>query len=466
MREIRFVDTTLRDGQQSLWAMQMRTDMMLPVLDDLDAAGFDAVEFFIPSSQFVRAVRSLKEDPWNWLRLGPPRMRRTQLRLHGGGSSSFANVPMCIQDLLLERLAHYGITATRMSNPWNDYSDAAEQITRLKGYGIESVVNVVYSVSPRHSTEYYVDRTKQATKVGASRVCFKDVGGLLTPEVAVRLLPLIVEQAGDVPVEFHAHCNNGFAPYNVLLAAEAGIEIIHTAIPPLANGSSQPSVFQVASNLRARGFQPVVDTAPLERVRRHLERIADRDDLPRGIQAEYDEDIYNYQVPGGMISNFRFHLRQAGLEDRLSETLQEIAQVRADLGYPIMVTPLSQFVGTQAVMNVITGTRYGMVTDEVIGYALGHWGREAIDVMDPSVREMVLNRPRAREIERDRMQPVEEPTLAEVRQQYGLGMPDEELILRVFAAAGSGDLGLCQARPLTTNYSEYWQASSGIANML
>jgi oxaloacetate decarboxylase alpha subunit len=263
------------------------------------------------------------------------------------------------------------------------------------------------------------------------RVCLKDVGGMLTPERTRTLAQLVVDNAADVPVEFHAHCNNGLAPFNVLEAVKQGIRIVHTSVPPLANGSAQPSVFNVARNLRALGYQASVNEKALEPVERHFNRIAQEEGLPIGAPREYDETWYRHQVPGGMISNLRHQLKMLGKEEKMPNVLEEIVQVRAELGYPIMVTPFAQFVGSQAAINVMTGQRYKEVTDQVIQYALGLWGKEGAEYMDGAVKAKILDRPRARELENFE---VPQLSLEEVRKQYGgPALSDEELLLRYYA---------------------------------
>ncbi|MGH9082452.1 MAG: biotin carboxyl carrier protein [Acidimicrobiales bacterium] len=465
MRDVQFVDTTLRDGQQSLWALRMRTEMMLPALTDLDSAGLLGSEMVVPVTQFVRAVRELHEDPWEWVKAAAGKLRRTPLRMVGGSRSYFSKVPPCIEELLLCRLAELGIATARISDPWNDYDAIGRDLAFLADHGVDAVVNVIYSVSPRHTADYYAQRVREAVAAGARRLCFKDVGGLLTPPVAAVLLPLVVEAAGTVPVEFHAHCNNGFAPYCALQAADAGVVAIHTAIPPLANGTSQPSVFSVARNLAARGHRPCVDLEPLRRVSRHFEAVRRAEGLPTGDVLEYDEDAYRHQIPGGMRSTLRDHLGEVGMQDRLDETLEEVARVREELGYPIMVTPLSQFVGTQAALNVLGERRYGEVSDEVIGYALGQWGAEAMEVMDPEIRRRILDRPRASQIEAQLRSPAPDPTLGEIRAAYGEQVPDEELVLRVLVGAEGTDLGL-ERREVHESYEDYARAHHPVMAML
>jgi oxaloacetate decarboxylase (Na+ extruding) subunit alpha len=427
--EVRFIDTTVRDGNQSLWALNMRIGAMLPALPHMDEAGFESMEFFL-SVIFKKYVREHKENPWYWLKEGTRCIRKTRLRYHGGMHSAFEKTPHCILKLLVERLVSYGLTLTRTSNCWNDYSAFKEEIEDLKKNGMDTVANLIYSVSPRHSDEYYARKAAEAAAAKPWRICFKDVGGLLSPERARTLIPVVLKAAGDIPVEFHAHCNSGQAPLNYLEGVKLGMRILHTAIPPLANGSSQPSVFNIANNLKTLGYDPQVDLKPLEAVVKHFSAVAKKDGLPIGKPVEYDESMYGHQVPGGMISNMRHQLRIVGMEHKMEAALEEAARVRAEFGYPIMVTPLSQFVGTQAAINVIVGERYKEVPDQNIQYALGIWGKEAIEFMDPNIRDMILRRPRAKEWTHWE-QP--EPTLHEIRQKYGMNLSAEDLILHYFA---------------------------------
>jgi oxaloacetate decarboxylase alpha subunit len=292
-------------------------------------------------------------------------------------------------------------------------------------------MNLIYSISPRHTDEYYAQKARDAAALKPYRLCFKDVGGMLTPERTRTLVRLIKQNIGNVPLEFHAHCNNGLAPFNLLEAVKEGVRIVHTAIPPLANGSSQPSIFNVVSNLRTLGYKPLVNVDALAPVREHFSWIAEREGLPVGAPREYDQAWYSHQVPGGMISNLRHQLKLMGKEEMLAEVLEEISRVRSEMGYPIMVTPFAQFVGSQAAINVILGERYKEVTDQVIQYALGLWGKEGSDYMDAAAKTKILDRSRAREIEKIEYP---EPTLEEVRRQYGgPHLSDEELLLRYYA---------------------------------
>ena len=430
MDEIRIVDTTLRDGNTSLWAHNMTTGMMAPTLPHMDQAGFDAMEFFV-MGRLKKVVREHRDNPWDWVRLGSKQIKNTRLRYHGGLVSGFELIPDCISRLMIQTVISHGITMTRVSDPWNDFGELQKEHDDLRKLGMEVVVNLVYSVSPRLTDEYYVQKARDVAALKPYRICFKDVGGMLTPDRTRTLVRLIKANVGDIPLEFHAHCNNGLAPFNLLEAVKEGIRIVHTSIPPLANGSAQPSVFNVVDNLRVLGYKPLVNTQVLKPVSEHFTWIAKREGLPIGVPREYDENWYRHQVPGGMISNLRHQLKTLGKEDQMDRVLDETIRVRAELGYPIMITPFAQFVGSQAAINIITGERYREVTDQVIHYAYGRWGRSGREFMDPEIRAKILNRPRAKELEHWELP---QPTLEEVRRKYGsAGVSDEELLLRFFA---------------------------------
>ncbi|PZC48947.1 MAG: oxaloacetate decarboxylase, alpha subunit [Chloroflexi bacterium] len=432
--EIKFVDTTVRDGQMSLWALNMRTGMMLSVLPNLDEAGFEALEFFVPTAQIKKMGQQMGEDALQWLKLGTKRKNKTELRVTGGLRSGLSKIPQSVSTLLMQMSLSHGVTVTRASQAWNDYPDFADEMQALHKIGMKVILNIIYSESPKHTNDYYRERIKQAVALNPYRICFKDVGGLLTPERTREMLPIFRESVGDVEVEFHAHSNNGLAPLNALEAAKGGIKYIHTAVPPLANGSSQPSIFNVASNLRALGFDTCVDEEPLRPVEERLTGIAHHEHLPIGEPRLFDQAVYTHQIPGGMISNLAYQLKLVGMEHRLQETLEEAQRVRAEFGYPIMVTPLAQFVGSQAGINVIVGERYKEVSDEVIQYALGFWGREPVADMDQDVRAKILDRGRAREWARWE---VPQPSLQEIRSQYGGNISDEEIVLRAYGGDGA-----------------------------
>jgi oxaloacetate decarboxylase alpha subunit len=424
---IKFVDTTIRDGHQSLWAENMTTGMMLPVAAAMDRAGFDAIEL-ISSSHLKKCVRELKEDPWARVKLMSQRITHTPLRLNAGRFSAFDLTPRSMYRLFMERMAANGIREARISEEWNELEGWTWKTQVSRDVGINPVPNIIYSVSPKHTDEYFAQRTRDAASLKVNRLCLKDPGGLLTPERVKTLVPIMFQNANGIEIELHTHCTTGLGPLCCLEAVKLGIKIVNTALPPLADGSSNPSLFNVAKNLRALGYKTLIDEELLKPVSDHFTIIAKREGFPIGAPVEYDYSQYQHQVPGGMISNLRHQLRKVGLEQKIDQALEETMQVRAELGYPIMVTPLSQFVGSQAAINVIVGERYKEVTDQIIQYALGYWGREGAELMDPAVKAKILDRPRAKEWA-ERQPP--EPTVQELRKKMNAeGVSDEEFLLR------------------------------------
>ena len=427
--ELKFVDTTIWDGPQSLWSMKMRTNMMLPAAPILDQAGFEAIEI-MASPEFKKCVRDLKEDPWERLRRVRQAVTKTPLRfIRGRYNSAFQIESDALVDLWTERLAAHGIDELRVSDSSNTPKGWKKQLEFAHRHGMDIILNLIYSFSPKHTDEYYAGKTRQAAALRPKALCIKDPGALITPERVRTLVPVVLANAGEIPVEFHTHCLTGLGALSTLEAIKQGVTCVNTAIPPLAEGASNPSTFNITSNARALGYKPKINDASLREVERHFTAIAEEEDLPIGRPMAYDYSQYLHQVPGGMISNFRFQLGRVGMEDRLADALEETARVRADLGYPIMVTPYSQFVGTQAALNVITGGRYKAITDEVIHYALGWWGEEERSSIDANVRDIILSSPRAKELAN--RQP-EQLSQKELRQRYGgLGVSDDELLLRI-----------------------------------
>ena len=427
MTDIHFVDTTIRDGHQSLWAERMSTGMMLPIAKNLNDAGFVAIEL-LSGSHIRKAVRELREDPWERIKRICALCPDTPMRLIAGRVNTFAFDPPCMYELFIERMAANGIRQARISEPWNDLPGWDYRVKVARKFGLDPIVNLIYSVSPVHTDEYYVERCRQAVMLKPFRLCLKDPGGLLTPERVRTLVPAIFANAGGIEVELHSHCTTGLGPLVALEAVKLGIRIVNTGVPPLADGSALPSIFNVAHNLRALGYNTVIDEEVLRPVQQHFNVIAEREGFPVGVPAEYDEEIYQHQVPGGMISNLAHQLGQVGKQAHVQEALEETSRVRVEFGYPIMVTPLSQFVGSQAAINVIVGERYKEVTDQAIRYCLGHFGEEAVTAMDQEVRAKILDRPRAREI---MAQTREHPSLADMRRALdGESISDEELLLR------------------------------------
>jgi oxaloacetate decarboxylase (Na+ extruding) subunit alpha len=460
MDSVDFVDTTFRDGHASLWAEGMTTGMMLPVAEHMDTAGFKSMEI-IATSHFKKCVRELREDPWERIRLISKKVTRTPLVLMMGHNiTAFDLTPLSLLKLFMERIAVAGITQIELMDAANDMSfiRVPECIRFAREAGLKVSMALIYSYSPKHSDAYFAQRTHDAAKLKPDIIYLKDSGGLLTPDRARTVIPAMLAQTGGIPLELHSHCTTGLAPLCYLEAVKAGCRTLHTAIPPLANGSSQPSIFNVMKNLRMLGYEPSVNEQMLSPVSQHFTYIAKREGLPLGVPLEYDEYQYIHQVPGGVISNLKHQLAQMRMEDRLSTVLEEIVKVKEDLGYPIMVTPFSQFVASQAAINIMTGERYKQVTDEIIMYCLGLWGEEASSEVNPNIKDRILNLPRAKELAA--FEPPQ-PSIEEVRQNLGgSSVSDDDLILRyiiqeekeilTMRAAGPPKLYFTSANPLVT----------------
>ncbi|MGD0023010.1 MAG: hypothetical protein ABSC37_00085 [Xanthobacteraceae bacterium] len=427
--EIRFVDTTFRDGNQSLWALLMSTSMMLPVAERIDSAGYSTVEITAPA-HFKTIVRELHEDPWERIRRVAQKVKNSPLAIMQQCSiTGFGIVPRCLAQLWMQRLAANGVGRIHLMEASNDFGlRVPDYVKYAKDAGLKVALALTYSISPKHTDDYFARKARDAAALGVDAIFIKDPGGLLTPERVQTLVPAVRGNTGDVPLEFHSHCTTGLAPLCYLEAVRQGITTLHAAIPPLANGTSQPSVFNLARNLRFLGYDPVIDEAAIQPVSEHFDFIAKRENRPRGAPVEYDYYQYVHQIPGGVISNLKRQLTQLKLIDKLPQVIEECIRVREDFGYPIMVTPFSQYIATQAAINVVLGERYKLAVDDLIYYALGFWGMEARSEINPDVLDKIMELPRAKELKNWEFP---EPSLDEMREQYGGStLSDDELLLR------------------------------------
>lgn len=450
MKEIKFVDTTFRDGHASLWAEGMTTPMMLSVAREMDQTGFAAIEF-IATSHFLKCVRELREDPWQRIRLIRERIVNTPLSLMMLHSvTSFDLTPFSVLKVWIERIAANGIKRIQIMDSANDMNFRIPQCVRFaKEVGLEVAQSLVYCHSPKHSDEYYKRKVQDAAKLGVDAIYLKDSGGLLTPNRVKTLVPIFLENAGDIPVELHSHCTTGLAPLCYLEAVRLGIETLHTSIPPLANGPAQPSVLNVMHNLQVMGYSSSLNEEVIREVSERLNYIAKLEGLPIGAPVEYDEEQFQHQTPGGVISNLKHQLAQLQIGNRLGDVLREVVQIREDLGYPIMVTPFSQFIVTQATLNVVSGTRYGQVIDELIKYALGFWGEEASSSIEPNTKDRILSLPRAKELAGWE---VPQPSIQEVRKELDCEQAsDEEMLLR-YIVRDNESIQAARATGIPTDY--------------
>lgn len=431
--DVHFIDTTFRDGSQSLWAMGMRHGMMEPIAADMDRAGFHAIEVIANPIFFKKIVRDLKEDPWVTLRMLAEKMPRTLKT--GMGLVATPGAPPVVNRLAMELTADL-VRPYRVQAVCNTRDELERTLPTtvplFKGLGFQVCIGVSFSISPRHTDDLFVDKTRAAAALGPDALYLKDQGGLLTVDRVRTLVPRMLEAAGPIPLELHSHCTTGLAPAVYAEAMRVGIRYLHTGVPPAADGSAQPSVFDALHNARVLGLDPVADEELLASVSTRLAAFVREEGLPPGEPTRYDEAQFVHQIPGGVISNLRFQLAAIGLEHRLDEVIAESVRVRADLGYPIMITPFSQYVVTQSTLNVVTGERYKVAIDEVIRFAQGEGGADSgyLD-MDPDLRDRLCSLPRARELAAQRERSAEELTLRQAKERYGsASISDEELVLR------------------------------------
>ena len=446
--DVSFIDTTFRDGSQSLWASGMRTGMIEAVAESMGRAGFEAVEVPVNAVYLKKFVRDLKEDPWEMARMVARKMPHTVKSCMAGAiiSPFEAPPPRSIIELFYTVLAEIGALnrAQLTTNTFGQIKGSFPWIIPLfKRLGFQIALAISYTISPRHTDEYYAKKTLEILPFRPDVIYLKDQGGLLTVDRLRTLLPIIVRNANGIPVELHSHCTTGLAEVVYLEALRLGVRTLHTAVPPLANGSGQPSVFSVARNARLLGYSPRVDETVLRPVEEQLTAIAKQEKLPIGAPLEYDYAQYIHQIPGGVISNLRYQLIEMGIQDRIDEVLEEVVQVRKDFGYPIMITPHSQFVVTQAAINVATGERYKLVIDELILFAQGVYGEDSgYPWMDQNLKDKVLAMPRANELGARQRREI---PLKEIREKLGgAGVSDEEFLLR-FIMKGEQEIAAMRA---------------------
>ena len=449
-KKITFVDTTLRDGHQSLWATRMTTSMMLPIAPMLDDAGYKAVDL-MGTVQFDSCLRYLRENPWERIRLLAEAMPKTPLSalIRSKSLTSFNIVADSIIELWIERLAANGIRRVMVFDALHDWSNIEISVAAARAQGMEIVVPLVYSLSPVHTDEFYAAKTFEMLELlNPDIVLIKDSIGLLTPDRTKTLVPAIKKIIGDIPLEMHSHCTTGLAPLCCLESVKLGVDNIHTCAMPLANGPSHPSIENMVKNLKRMEYTPVIDEKIVEDISAHFYYVAEKEGKPIGAPVEYDLFQYVHQVPGGMITNLEFMLAERGMEDRLEEVLEEVSRIREEWGYPVMITPFSQLVGTQAVMNVLMGERYKVATEEGIRYVLGHYGKTPAPV-DPNVLDKMTSLVQAKRL-LNWVQP--QPTIAELRKELGRpGIDDDELLLRLLFQGDHVDATLA-AGPIRADY--------------
>ena len=431
MNKINFVDQTIRDAQQSLWAFLMRTDMITPIAEIMDRVGFKAIGT-VGGNGFVVQTRYHNEDPWERIRLLSKAMPRTPLRISFMTTSlaSFdIDTPHDIIALWIKRSVANGIRSFWVCDYQSDMDSFYHFAQLAKAEGAEVVTALMYTFSPVHNDEHWARKTRQIVEVRdcVDAIMIEDAGGVLTPERTRALISTVQQNCNGIPLEFHSHCNSGLAPLCYLEAIQLGIQTVHTAVSPLANGTSLPSTENILGNIRRLGYSSNLDEEALEAMSAHFRHIAEKEGLPVGAPSEYDLFHHEHQVPGGMMTNLKRQLKELGMEHRLEEVLEEIVLVRKEFGYPVMATPFSQIVGVQAVENVVLGERYKRVPDEVIKYVMGYYGEPAAPI-DPNVMDRIHSLPQAKQFINWKPQG-RSKSIEELRREIGPELSDDELLL-------------------------------------
>jgi oxaloacetate decarboxylase (Na+ extruding) subunit alpha len=451
MADIELLDVSIRDGNQSLWgATGLTTPQILQIAPIMDRVGFRALDF-TSSTHMGVAVRTHRENPWERIRLTHAAMPNTPLQFIGTGFRfiSWETVHPDLMRLAYERLVAAGMSRFVVLDPMHDMDAVRASARTLRAVGAaEIIAALTFTISAVHDDAYYANLAEQmAACADIDRVYIKDPTGLLAPERARTLIPVVRAGLAGKPLELHAHCTIGLSPLTYLAAAELGVEVLQVACGPLAGGSSLPDAQRVVANLRELAHTVDVDDRLLAQVADYFTRLAAAESLPAGAPRDYDASFLRHQVAGGVLTTLRRQLAELGLAHRFDEVIDEVVRVRAELGYPIMVTPFPQIVCSQALYNVIGSERYGNVPDQVIRYVLGSFGRPTAPV-DPTVRDRILSRRRADELR------AEPPPLspAELRKRFAPGISDEELLLRATMPGDQVD-AMFAAGPANRHYN-------------
>lgn len=389
MRPVHITDTTLRDAHQSLWATRMEIGDMLPILPKMDSVGYWSLEVW-GGATFDASLRFLDENPWERLRVIKNHCPKTplQMLLRGQNLVGYRHY----SDEIVERFVHAskrnGIDVFRVFDALNDIRNVEVSARAIKEAGGHFEGAISYTVSPVHTIDAYIDYAHKLKELGADTIAIKDMAGMLTPFRTEKMVRALIDEVG-LPVHVHCHYIGGMAPMNYLKAAEAGADIIDTAVVALAFGNSQPAVEMIVAALKESPYDSGLDLDLLFEIAEYWEKVRDEKGLKRGITTLLSMEVFSHQVPGGMMSNLVSQLELQKASDRLPDVLKEIPRVRAEVGYPPLVTPLSQIVGTQAVINVLTGKRWALVPQEMKDYIRGYYGK-APGPMDPSIVAKVL----------------------------------------------------------------------------
>ena len=428
MKKIQFTETVLRDGQQSLIATRMPTSDMLPILKTMDQAGYHALEMW-GGATFDACLRFLNEDPWERLRAIRKEVNKTKLQmlLRGQNLLGYKNYADDVVADFVTKSVENGIDILRLFDALNDVRNLETAIRATKAAGGHCQTAISYTTSQIHTVDYFVDLANKMANLGADSICIKDMAGVLTPQTGYELVSRI-KDAVDLPLEVHTHTTSGIAEMTYLKVAEAGADIIDTAISSFAGGTSQPATESMLVALQDLGYPTDVDLSTVSDIATYFAPIRDRfresgQLNPRVKDVEPKSLIY--QVPGGMLSNLLAQLKDQGQEALYGDVLKEVPRVRADLGYPPLVTPLSQMVGTQSLMNVMSGERYKLIPNEIKDYVRGLYGRPPVAIAPEMVKKIIGDAP----VVTQRPADLIKPQMPEFRQAIAQYAHDEEDVL-------------------------------------
>ena len=387
---LRITDTTLRDAHQSLWATRMRTEDILKIIDTIDSVGYYSLEVW-GGATFDVCLRFLREDPWERLRAIKQRAKKTplQMLLRGQNILGYKNYPDDILERFVALAIENGIDIFRIFDALNDTRNLSAAIKAVKKYGGHAQGTLCYTVSPVHTVDEFVRGAKEQIAMGIDSLCIKDMAGILTPIAAERLVSALIRET-KIPIQLHSHTTSGMATATYVEAVRAGAGAIDCAISPMAGFSSQPPVETMLAIFSETSYHANLDMDALRKVCKYFTELAPkRQPVSTQVQSIIDPEVLLHHIPGGMISNLRSQLQQQNALDKIDQVFAELPRVRADLGYPPLVTPTSQIIGIQAVMNVISGERYELVPQEIKEYVRGQYGRPPAPI-DPQVAKKIL----------------------------------------------------------------------------
>ncbi len=392
-KPVKIMDTTLRDAHQSLIATRMTTEQLLPIVSKMDKVGFHALEVW-GGATFDACLRFLKEDPWERLRKIKDHAPNTPLQMlfRGQNILGYRHYADDVVEYFVQKSVANGIDNIRIFDALNDMRNLQTAVKAANKEKAHAQVAISYTISDVHTIDYYVKLAKEIEEMGANSICIKDMAGLLVPYQAAELVGALKEAVPNLPIQLHTHYTSGVASMTYLKAIEAGCDIIDTAMSPFAMGTSQPATEVLVKTFEGTPYDTGIDPESLNEITEYFRPMRQKA-LESGLMStkvlEVDINTLRYQVPGGMLSNLVSQLKEQGASDKFDEVLKEIPRVRADFGYLPLVTPTSQIVGTQAVLNVLAGERYKMVSKESKGIVKGEYGQTPVPIDDDFAKKII-----------------------------------------------------------------------------